>query len=335
MPFVSWQDSRAEAACRALSDDPRMADFTRHCSFADLMAALQVSQIYHIQQNQPGWFAPDDVVLHLPTFFVRACTGKAMVDENLAAMSGLYSLEEGTWWSVALEKCGLKPAQLPSLVSIGDVAARTTTSAEQFGLPAGVPIVLAGNDQTSGAFGAELEPETDLLITLGTAQVAYVCDRNLAPPAPGVCRGPYPDGRGYRLVADSCGGNLINWAETMLAGCQDDETFFAEAARSRPGCDGLKFDCALPEGQGVWSDIGLHHTPGDFARSVLESLSARMQMMVARLGVETGARRILVAGGGSRQPLWIEILSSLFHAPLSATEADTLRGAARMASRCR
>ena len=40
---------------------------------------------------------------------------------------------------------------------------------------------------------------------------------------------------------------------------------------------------------------------------------------------------LLAAGGGSRQPIWLEILSAELGAPLTAVEADPLRGAARMA----
>ena len=72
-------------------------------------------------------------------------------------------------------------------------------------LPVGVPVVLAGNDQTAGAFGARLEDSNGVLLTLGTALVAYVCLEKLPAAKPGIARGPYPGGRGYRLTTSSHG----------------------------------------------------------------------------------------------------------------------------------
>ena len=349
MPFISWQDTRAGETCRHLAASPEMAEFGRHSSFGELLDALQVCQLAHIRRERPGFIEPGDAVLHLPTFFVRRLIGRAVIDRNLAAMSGLYSLAINDWWPPALEACGLSAAQLPALVGIGETAGATCESAmrDEGGeplLPAGIPVVLAGNDQTAGAYGAELESgltdgwQGSLLLTLGTAQVAYACERELPEASAAAVRGPYPGGSYpgdlfYRLAADSCGGSIVNWAKTVLAGCASDAEFFARVEEAEPGCRGLVFDADLPGMKGAWRNLAFCHGTADMARAVIESLVRRMAAMTAVLigGVENTSRfTVLAAGGGSRARAWVGMLEQALDCTIRTTEADPLRGAARM-----
>ena len=331
MRFISWQDNRAGVACATRKKAPSLTDFASHCSFGEPLAALQVCQIKHLQQTRPGFIQPADSLLKLPTYFVWRLTGEPVIDDNLAAMSGLYSLALRDWWPAALKVCGIRRGQLPRVIPVGGVAAHTTAGARQFGLPEGIPVVLAGNDQTAGAFGAQLDRNNAMLLTLGTAQVGYVCLRRMPASHPALVRGPYPGGRAYRLAADGCGGNIINWAQTVLAGCENDGKFFAEAAKSERGCRGLVFEPTLDSGQGVWRNIGLHHTPADFARSIVESLSQRMVAMVKTLGTSPRRHKVLAAGGGSQSALFVRTVSEALGAPITVTTASSFLGAARMA----
>jgi len=331
MPFISWQDTRARAACRVLQQEPALRDFGEHASFGAMLAVLQICQLKHLQTTQPGALAPEDRVFSLPTYLVHRCSGAAATDDNLAAMSGLYSLGLDDWWPAALEVCQIRREQLPTPVPVGSVAVHTDRGARRFGLPEGIPVVLAGNDQTAGAFGAELHERGSLLITLGTAQVAYACVDEISAPNPALIRGPYPGGLGYRMAADSCGGNVINWARSILPGCETDSAFFARVDSAEPGCRGLVFDAELPSDAGAWRNVAFHHTPAEFARSVVEGLARRMADMVRRLNVDPSAGEILVAGGGSRSATWVKLLADALGTPLVPTEADSLWGAARMA----
>jgi xylulokinase len=332
MRFISWQDSRAGAACAALKKTPALADFARHCSFGAPLAALQICQIKHLQEVRPGFIRSDDLILKLPAYLVRRLTGELVMDDNLAAMSGLYSLALRDWWPAALEACHIGSGQLPRVVPVGRVAALTAAGALEFGLPEGIPVVLSGNDQTAGAYGARLDRNKAVLLTLGTAHVGYVCLPRLPAPDSAFVRGPYPGGRAYRLAVEGCGGSAINWAQTVLAGCDSDEKFFAEAAKSDRGCHGLLFEPTLDGGTGVWRNIGLHHTPADFARSVIEALSRCVTAMVLALGVDPRRRQILAAGGGSQSPLFVRTISEMLGAPICVTDAGPLIGAARMAA---
>ncbi|NLX98020.1 MAG: hypothetical protein GXY83_17805 [Rhodopirellula sp.] len=331
MPFISWQDARAERTCEWLKRDPRLARFGDHSSFGEILPVLTICQIAHLKQSRPGFLRSDDRIMHLPTYLVRHLTGESVVDSNLAAMCGLYSLPREDWYPEALEVCGIRPEQLGHLVAIGEVAAHTAGTAAEFGIAAGIPVILAGNDQTAGAYGARLHESGGLLLTLGTAQVAYVCSTTPAPSDPALVRGPYPGNLHYRLAADGCGGAVVTWAQGVLSGCSTDASFFASADQSEPGCRGLVFDAELPSGAGTWKRIGLHHTVADFARAVIESLSCRMADQIRRLGVDPAGVRVLAAGGGSRASTWLRIQSETIGAPITAIDATPLDGAAGMA----
>jgi xylulokinase len=333
MPFVSWQDHRGGPAATALKEAAGMDEFHRHSSFDTPLPALQISQLRRLRDERPDLLRTARRVLHLPTFLVQALTGEAAIDNNLAAMSGLFSLELNDWWPAALSAAGVEPSQMPRVVPIGTSAGQTTSRAAAFGLPAGIPVILAGNDQTAGALGAGIQGKDALLLTLGTAQVAYATTLRLADPAPGLIRGPFPGGLAYRMAADSCGGNLINWAQTVIAGAATDARFFELAASAAPGCHGLRFEPDLTTCAGAWQNLGMHHHPADFARSVLEALCARMERMIHQLGVgwPPHGGHVLVAGGGSASALWLAMLSGRLGCEIRRTCRTPLDGAAALA----
>jgi sugar (pentulose or hexulose) kinase len=333
LPFLSWQDGRAVAAAAALAARPELAGVAEHGSFAQFLPALQVAMLHHVLGERPaGWLTASDRVLHLPSWFVQRLSGEAVVDDNLAAMSGLYSLRLGAWWPAALAAVGVAREQLARVVPIGSVAARVGAGGADWGLPAGLPIVLAGNDQTAGGYGAEVAQRQAPLITLGTCQVAYIAGANLRPAGPVLVRGPYPGGLTYCLVADSVGGSVINWAKTVIPGATTDDAFFALAEQAAPGCHGLVFDADLASSVGAWRQLGFHHQPADLARAVVEGLSRRLAGLIGALRLEPPPRQYLVAGGGSKSVLWRTILAQeLGGAELVPTAANPLLGAARLA----
>lgn len=331
-PFISWQDARATPTGARLERLRSLRDFGRHCSFGTLLPALQMCQLRHLHETEPGFVADHDRVVNLPTFLLHRWTGTVAVDENLAAMSGLYSMVTRSWWPVALRLCGLREAQLAALVPIGAVAGRTREGAKRAGLPEGIPVVLAGNDQTAGAYAARLDQNHGLLVTLGTAQVAYAYAGRQPRPHPALVRGPFPGGGYYRMLADSFGGNLVNWAKGVLAGCGTDEAFFDRAGRAAPGCAGLRFNPGHPDGRPAWHPIGFHHTAADFARSVLEFLVTRLASSVRELGLYRSPTAVFAAGGGSASPLWVRLLSEALGTRVTVTDAQPLLGAARMAT---
>ncbi len=132
------------------------------------------------------------------------------------------------------------------------------------------------------------------------------------------------------MAADSGGGNVINWVKTVLAGCDTDEAFFRQAGRAEAGCQGLGFELSGDASRGAWRNAGFHHSPADFARSVLECLTRRLVRLFHQLGRPTTAAPILVSGGGSANPIWMRMLAEALGARLRVIEAPPFVGAARM-----
>ena len=331
LPFISWRDRRSEddnVAARSLQR------FASHCSVDRCLSLLAVAKIAFLRKNEPAWrIEPNDTILMLPTWFVTQLTGAPAVDANLAAMSGLYSLPAGDWWEAALHVCGLSRDQLPAARPIGSVAGSTTGNAERFGLPRGIPVVLAGNDQTAGAYGAQIHRHDAVLISLGTAQVVYVCRATMPPAAGDTMRGPYPGGRFYRLAADECGTGTIDWARAVVAGGGADGDFDAAAAAGATDCHGVRFVADGPAGQGRWMGAERRDvTAGDRARAVLECLGERLARMAQRLDVDVASQPLWVTGGGSRAAFWIRLIEQRLGAPLHRVpSASPSLGAARMA----
>lgn len=330
-PFLSWRDTRCESnnvASRLLPD------FAGHCSVADCLPGLTVSMLSFLRdQASRPLVAPDDLLLWLPTWFVMDLTGRAAVDANLAAMSGLYSLVRGDWWRDALDLCGLLPRNLPALCGLGAVAGPTVPAAAKYGLPAGIPVVLAGNDQTAGAYGAAVHERDAVLVSLGTAQVVYVALPTLPAAASGLMRGPYPGGRFYRLGADSFGAGTVNWARAVLPGCGEEKDFDRAAADAPPDCHGVRFVADGPAGTGRWTGLdGPEATVADQARAVLVTLTERLGALLGLLGVDVRERPVLLSGGGSESEPWRDCLRRQLHLKLLPVgAASPPLGAARMA----
>lgn len=329
-PFVSWRD------VRAADDNPASAlqDFGQHSSVGAFAPSLTVAQLAYLQKSTAdALVASNDRLAWLPTWFVYALTGHRVVDVNLAAMSGLYSLRNRDWWPDALACCGMTPSQLPELAALGALAGRTTAAAARYGLAPGIPVVLAGNDQTAGAYGAALHERDAILISLGTAQVAYACLPFLPGPEPSLMRGPYPGGRFYQLAADAFGAGTVDWARSVLPGCTGVKDFDAAAAAAPLDCHGVRFIADGLAGTGRWT--GLENpvvTVADQARAMLMTLVARVVAQLAHFSPAVRDRPLLLCGGGAASEPWREeFVRQLGREITRIGSAPPTLGAARMA----
>lgn len=326
-PFISWLDRRGAAVAEMATTDPRLRDFAQHAA-CRLSPALQICQVKRLLMEHRE-LAGTARIVPLPTYLSQQLCGKALTDTNLAAMSGFFSLPEGRWWAAALRFAGIVPAQLPELHNLG-VAAATTIPNNPHGFPAGLPVFAAGNDQTAGAYGAELHRNGATLLTLGTAQVAYRCVPELPSPqhADGhlTMRGVYPGGRFYRLAVSNFGGALIDMALKAETALKDYPHFFRLAETAPPVPPGAAVVIDATTNVVSWSGQGL--TPEQKARLVLERLCDEALELLAAVATEGGPT--LCAGGGAANAIWLETLARRLGTMPKVIDNDPLQGVGLM-----
>jgi len=328
-PFISWLDGRA--AAEAAEIQTRFGPvFHRHCSFPAPNGQLQVCQLRRLLKLDGTLLAGRGAVAPLPCFVFHRLAAVRMTDSNLAAMSGLFSLERRDWWDDILDFCGIPGEALPEFIEAGGgFEARSRCAALGDGAP--LRLVSAGNDQTAGAYGAGCAV-SDVLVTLGTALVAYrvVGDRP-GPYSPTGCWGPYPGGGFYELAYRDEGCLALDFARE----------------KAMPGAGASEFLEAAEREQTAAGDCGWMFIPGrikncdpwvgDGERRMLpyaavEGITFSLRQLVFEDLQCRNPGRVLVAGGGAQSGFWRQLIADALNMPVERACGDSLLGAARMAS---
>lgn len=326
IPFISWMDKRADAELRELAE--RMGnDFHRHCSFPAPMPQLQLSKLLWIKHNRPEWLSNAASVVSLPGFLAHGLAGLNAIDDNLAAMTGVYSLALRDWRPAALEICGLTGAQMGRLTPTG-AAVPAKPRCVEIEFAREFEVVFSGNDQTAGAYAAA--GKENAVLTLGTALA--VCRYAGASPGPfhaRTCWGPYPGGGYYELATRDEGCAALDWAiDRIMPGNRSG--FLAAAESAAPGS--AFFYPERIRSSDAW--IGAND-PAARARAVLEGICFSVrQPMEEELRIPFRGVPLSIAGGGSANSFWLQMFADVCNCPIIRSENDVLLGAAMIARKC-
>jgi sugar (pentulose or hexulose) kinase len=298
-PVMSWMDERAYRPY--LPDDPRLAYVTTLSGY----------------------------VAHRFTGMCRDTAANNIV--------GQWPIDADAWdWSrdpAELSAHGVRREQLFDLQLPGEIiGALTTSAAEATGFPVGIPVVATANDKAVEMLGAGRLGSDVALISLGTYIAAMMHGpSNHTSPANfwtnfacvphrylyesnGIRRGMWT----LTWFLDLLGPELADVAATR--GVSRVSMLEAEAATAPPGSDGLMtvLDWLAPDDKpyrkGVMLGFDARHTRGHLYRSILEAIALTMKHNVdAMCGeLDVTLREIIVSGGGSASPLFMQIFADAF-----------------------
>ncbi len=282
-------------------------------------------------------------------------TGQWATDPSLASRTYALQISRAAWDAAWLTQLGLPldlfPPIAPDNQPVGGLA---PAAAGALGLPAGLPVVIAGHDHVVGAFAAHAvagaaSPDT-LFDSLGTAEslVGLVPARDLtaADDASGFSFGRYVrSGWLYWIGGLSAAGGSLEWLRGVLNEPRLDYAGLERLASSVPAePTGILYYPYLAGSGSPHSDslargafLGLSaaHTRGHLARAVIEGLAFEVEFM-RRRAEQAGngpARRILAAGGGVHNRSWLQIKADVSGCVVEACDQPetTLLGAALLA----
>lgn len=332
-PFICWTDRRALTEAEEIN---RMfgAAFKRFCSFAAPLPQMMFPKVLWLQRQQPQGIPSDAILVQLPSYCAMQFGAAHVLDRNLAAMCGFYSIPAAAWHSQTLAMAGIHAAQLPSLVNPGaSVPVHQPACAARIDLDPRVEIVMACNDQTAGGYGNQCG-HGKLVVTLGTALVAYR-HAGLAPGPFGAAAawGPYPDGGYYEMAVGNAGCAALDWACQRLSP-HDPSALIRAAEKGLQRTNAQHPSPVLFYPDRIGSDRAwtLCADLESMGQAVLEGITFRLRQLVT----EEFPRGICwdqlqVTGGGSQNPHWLQLVANVLNCPVRRTGGDALLGAAMMA----
>lgn len=334
-PAILWADTRAGAEALTFS---RLPATVRDRLANPVVPGMAGPILLWVARHEPDVLAAATWAFQ-PKDWVRfRLTGVAHSEPSDASGTLLYDLIGDDWAYGVVEDLGLPGRLLPPLVESGQPAgALTEQAADVLGLPAGLPVAAGAADTAAAAVGTGLLEPGPVQLTVGTG--AQLVAPLLAPrPDPNratnLHRAAAP-GHWYAMAAVQNAGLAIEWALRGL------NSGWEEAYRALevvgPGAGGASFLPYLtgerdgPNLTGAWAGLRLHHKREHLLRAVLEGVAFSIRTAdenLARAGA--GASHFFLAGGGSTNPAWRQLLADVLGRSLQVmpTPSASARGAA-------
>lgn len=355
-PALLWNDQRTAAQCAQIE-----AIAGGRAALVELVgnAALTgftLPKILWVRENEPDVYKKVAAIV-LPKDYIRLrMTGRVATDVGDAAGTLLFDVDARRWSERAMALFGVDRSLLPDVVeSAAPTGSVTAWAARELGVPAGIPVVGGSGDNQAGAVGAGVVAPGMVLATLGTSGVIYAhSDRPRKDLGTGhaagrvhtMCAADGTAGAAGRWSVTGCmlsAGGSLQWCRNTLFPGESYDALIAEAAKVRPGCDGLVFlpyltgeRCPHPDptARGGWIGLTSRHTRAHLIRAVVEGVSYGMADVLDLVrGIGVPVEKCRLGGGGARSEFWRQMLADVFGCPvaLTNTEEGPAYGAALLA----
>jgi len=306
-PLFTWLDDRAEEGVEYVRS--RLGSRFHAITGCRYHPMFPVFKLAALRLSEPDVLDKAARIVSIKTILLHALTGSWIEDHGLASASGLLNIHTGDWDAEVLGVIAVKPAQLPPLAARAAVAGFVTPAAAvQYGINAGIPVVVGSGDGFLANIGSDCETPDKIAVTLGTSAVArQTVSSPILSPGSGTFCYRADAGDSYLLgCAGSNGGNVLDWGRRIFANSQESAgTNPPNPPIFIPLLNGERSPDWNPRLTGSWHGLKSRHTAGDLWRSVLEGVVFNLAHFVEILRETSGitATDMVLSGNGFLEPL--------------------------------
>ncbi len=331
-PAILWMDMRAgaEAAEVLASGDQALA--VNGAGQGPVSAEWMIPKALWLARHERRLFETAATICEYQDFMTRRLTGRRTASLNNAAVRWHYGAGEAGWPTSLLRALGIEalaekwPADiLPPGAVIGTL---TREAADHLGLSSSVQVVQGGADAFIGMIGLGVARPGQLAMITGSSHLQFgVSER---PSHVSGLWGTYKDavypGRYILEGGQTSTGSVVSWLRRLAGGTLDFAALNEAAAALPPGADGL---LALEHFQGnrtphtdslargAFTGLSLHHGLPHLFRATLEAIGCGTRAIIDRMrDAEFCADEIVVGGGATNSPLWLQIHSDTANLPV-------------------
>ncbi len=298
-----------------------------------LPAGFTASKILWLKKHEPRNYSRLSSVLLPHDYLNFWLTGEKTMEYGDASGTGFFDVRRRKWSEPVLRSIDSKLISfLPRLISPGGTAGDlSVSSAKALGLSSGIPVGPGGGDNMMGAIGTGNVRPGVVTLSLGTSGTIYAySDRPIIDPRGEVAAFCDSTGGWLPLV---CTMNVTVATEAMGKALRlSHDQWTRLAARVPTGSNGLKFipylqgerTPNLPHATASYQGLNLKNfTAGHIARATLEGITQGLGYGLQRLrSLGIRPQEIRLTGGGSKNPLWRQILADIFQVRVIKVASD-------------
>ncbi|TMD65774.1 MAG: xylulokinase [Chloroflexi bacterium] len=340
-PAILWPDGRTHRQLEAYGDLD--AELRRRLG-NPLATGMAGPTLLWLRDNERANYRHAHWALQPKDWLRLRLIGEAATEPSDASATLLYDMTTDYWAKEILDALDLRLDFLaPIRESVEICGVLNAVAAEHLGVRPNLPVVGGAADTAAAALAGGLLDPGPVQLTIGSgAQVVAPRDRlAIDPTARTHCyRAAAPD-HWYTMAAIQNAGIALDWVRTTLGATW--EEMYAEAFAVEPAAEGLFFLPYLtgertpyfdPTPRGAWIGLRLGHTRGHLLRAALEGVAfAIRQGLEALAATGVPMTELRLAGGGSFDRRWRQLLADVIEQPLLATPTTAVSalGAALLA----
>jgi xylulokinase len=340
-----WSDARAT---RELARYHELPPAVRARLANPLSPGMAGPLLAWLAGNEPEAWAATRWALQPKDWLRAQLTGQFVTEPSDASGTLLYDVTADRWEPEVVTALGLDAGKLPPILSrsADHAGALTEPGAGLLGLSPGVPVAAGAADTAAAALGSGLVEPGAIQLTIGTGAqlvkpIAALPDPLPAHPVTHLYRAATDTGW-YAMAAILNGGLTLDWVRRVL-GASWPELYAAAAVPPRPDdpfflphLHGERTPYLDPGMRGAWTRLDPRHDRRDLLRAALEGVAFALREALDCL-VEPAERAgtIRLAGGGTTDPAWRQMLADVLERPLHPVEvaAASALGAADLGAR--
>ena len=340
-----WSDARA---IRELAYYAKLSPGVRARLANPLSPGMAGPLLAWLAGNEPAAWAATRWALQPKDWLRAALTDRYATEPSDASATLLYDVAADRWDPDVVATLGLDEAKLPPILarSADPAGSLTEQGAALLGLRPGLPVAAGAADTAAAALGSGLVEPGTLQLTIGTGAqlvkpIAALPDPLPSDPVTHLYRAATDTGW-YAMAAILNGGLTLDWVRRVL-GASWAELYATAAVPPRPDdpfflphLHGERTPYLDPGMRSAWTRLSPRHDRRDLLRAALEGVAFAVREAFDSL-VEPGERvdRMRLAGGGTTDPAWRQMLADIIGQPLLPVEvaAASALGAAALGAR--